>query len=295
MFPDTPRKITLLYEVTILTPSKGHDVGYIRVSSFSQNTDRQLDGIELEKIYEEKASAKDAKRPILQECIAYLRGGDCLHVHSIDRLARNLMDLQSIVTDLNSKSISVTFHKENLTFTGNGDNPMNKLMLQMMGAFAEFERALIKERQREGIIKAQQKGIRFGRKPVLTSDQVKEIRKRVAGGESKSTLAKEYSISRQTLYTALADLEKQQDKESKKIPTVSELIKEASEKEFNQYGTSSSSATLEDGTVITCELSQSHSRLKSGSWFTTKFYILHPDKEFRSSSSKKKAIELLGE
>ena len=192
-----------------MTPSKGHDVGYIRVSSFSQNTDRQLDGLELEKIFEEKASAKDADRPVLQDCIAYLRAGDCLHIHSIDRLARNLMDLQKIVTDLNSKSISITFHKENLTFTGNGDNPMNKLMLQMMGAFAEFERSLINERQREGIAKAQQKGIRFGRKPALNDDQVEEIKSRVAGGETKSALAKEYGISRQTLYTALADSSKQ--------------------------------------------------------------------------------------
>lgn len=125
-------------------------------------TDRQLDDIELEKIFEEKASAKDADRPVLQDCIDYLRAGDCLHVHSIDRLARNMMDLQKIVTDLNSKSISVTFHKEDLTFTGNGDSPMSKLMLQMMGSFAEFERSLINERQREGIAKAQQKGVRFG-------------------------------------------------------------------------------------------------------------------------------------
>jgi len=188
-----------------MTPNNGHDVGYIRVSSFSQNTDRQLDGLELERTFEEKASAKDADRPVLKECMDYLRAGDCLHVHSIDRLARNLMDLQKIVQILNKKGVSITFHKENLTFTGNGDNPMNKLMLQMMGAFAEFERALIKERQREGIAKAQQKGIRFGRKPILDDEQVEKIKTRVAGGETKSALAKEYGISRQTLYTALAN------------------------------------------------------------------------------------------
>ncbi len=276
-----------------MTPNNGHDVGYIRVSSFSQNTDRQLDGLELERTFEEKASAKDADRPVLQDCIEYLRVGDCLHVHSIDRLARNLMDLQKIVTDLNSKSISITFHKENLTFTGNGDNPMNKLMLQMMGAFAEFERALIKERQREGIAKAQQKGVRFGRKPVLNDEQVEEIKTRVAGGETKSALAKKYGISRQTLYTALADSSK--DEKTTKTATVSELITIASEKEFNQYGTSSSSTTLDDGTVITCELSKSHSKLKSGSWFTTKFYIVYSGKNTRSNFSKKKAVELLGE
>ena len=276
-----------------MTPSKGHDVGYIRVSSFSQNTDRQLDGIELEKTFEEKASAKDADRPVLQECMGYLRAGDCLHVHSIDRLARNLMDLQRIVNSLTEKGVSVHFHKENLTFSGSNDNPMNKLMLQMMGAFAEFERALLKERQREGIAKAKQMGKQIGRKKSLSIEQIKEIKDRVAGGEAKSALAKEYSVSRQTLYSALAELEQQKDK-NLKIPTVSELIRRASEKEFNQYGTSSLSTTLEDGTVITCELSKSHSRLKSGSWFTTKFYILHPGKEFRSNFSKKKATELLG-
>ena len=187
-----------------MTGNNGHDVGYIRVSSFSQNTDRQLDGIQLEKTFEEKASAKDAKRPVLQECIQYLRAGDCLHVHSIDRLARNLIDLQTIVTRLNDKGVSVTFHKENLAFTGNGDNPMNKLMLQMMGAFAEFERSLIKERQKEGIAKAKQMGKQIGRQRVLGTDQLANIKARVVNGESKSALAIEYGISRQTLYTALA-------------------------------------------------------------------------------------------
>lgn len=187
-----------------MTPANGHDVGYVRVSSFSQNLDRQLDGVNLEKIFEEKASAKDSKRPVLQECISYLRSGDCLHVHSIDRLARNLIDLQNIVNALNDKGVSVNFHKENMIFTGSDKNPMNKLMLQMMGAFAEFERALIKERQREGIAKAKQMGKQIGRKPVLDAEKVEEIKARILNGEAKSVLAKEYGISRQTLYSALA-------------------------------------------------------------------------------------------
>lgn len=107
---------------------KGHCVGYIRVSSFGQNTDRQLLDISLDKIFEEKASAKDTNRPVLKDCLEYLREGDELHIHSIDRLARNLVDLQTIVSDLNGKGVSVVFHKENLTFTGNIENPMNKLM-----------------------------------------------------------------------------------------------------------------------------------------------------------------------
>lgn len=181
----------------------GHNVGYVRVSSFGQKLDRQLDGVELDKVFTEKASAKDAKRPSLQECIQYLREGDTLHVHSIDRLARNLIDLQTIIQELNNKGVSVQFHKENLVFTGD-ENPMSKLMLQMMGAFAEFERNLIKERQAEGIRAAQKKGVRFGRQKVLNDNQITEIKERIAAGETKKALAQEYGISRQTLYTAIA-------------------------------------------------------------------------------------------
>jgi DNA invertase Pin-like site-specific DNA recombinase len=183
---------------------KGHCVGYIRVSSFGQNTDRQLSDVALDKIFEEKASAKDANRPVLNDCLEYLREGDELHVHSIDRLARNLADLQTIINDLNGKGVSVVFHKENLTFTGSIENPMNKLMLQMMGAFAEFERNLIRERQREGIAQAQKKGVKIGRGRVLQDHQIEEIRCRVASGAIKGELAKEYEISRPTLYAALA-------------------------------------------------------------------------------------------
>ena len=182
----------------------GHCVGYIRVSSFGQNTDRQLSEVSLDKIFEEKASAKDTNRPVLKDCLEYLREGDELHIHSIDRLARNLVDLQTIVSDLNGKGVSVIFHKENLTFTGNIENPMNKLMLQMMGAFAEFERNLIKERQREGIAQAQKKGVKIGRGRVLQDDQIQEIKCRVALGAVKAELAKEYEISRPTLYAVLA-------------------------------------------------------------------------------------------
>lgn len=181
----------------------GFNIGYVRVSSVGQNLDRQLDGIDLDKVFNEKASAKDAKRPVLLECMEYLREGDTLHVHSIDRLARNLMDLQAIVTKLSSKGVSVKFHKENLTFTGD-DNPMSKLTLQLMGAFAEFERNIIKERQLEGIRIAQKKGTRFGRTKSLTDDQITKIKERIAHGETKKILAQEYGVSRQTLYSAIA-------------------------------------------------------------------------------------------
>jgi len=180
----------------------GHNIGYVRVSSVDQNLDRQLGGEEMDKIFEEKASAKAANRPKLQECIQYLRSGDTLHIHSIDRLARNIVDLQSIVRILNDKGVTVHFHKEGLTFTGN-DDAMSKLMLSMMGAFAEFERSLIKERQLEGIKAAQEKGVKFGRAASLNEDQIAEIKGRVEAGEPKTALAREYGVSRQTLYAAL--------------------------------------------------------------------------------------------
>ena len=181
----------------------GHNVGYVRVSSVDQNLDRQLEGVDLDKVFTEKASAKDTKRPRLIECIDYLRNGDVLHVHSIDRLARNLIDLQTIINSLNEKGVSVMFHKEGLMFTGD-DNPMNKLMLQMMGAFAEFERNLIRERQLEGIKIALKKGVKFGRSKVLSDDQIAEIKQRISRGEHKKALAIEYGVCRQTLYSAIA-------------------------------------------------------------------------------------------
>jgi DNA invertase Pin-like site-specific DNA recombinase len=178
-------------------------VGYRRVSSYGQNTDRQLVGVELDRVFEDKASAKDAKRPALQECLQYLRTGDTLHVHSIDRLARNLSDLQSLVQELTGRGVTVRFHKENLTF-GNGDNPTNTLMLQLLGAISEFERTLINERRREGMAQAKKQGKQIGAKRKLTPEQVEEIRRRVAQGEAKKTLAREYGVSRQTVYASLA-------------------------------------------------------------------------------------------
>ncbi|MCK5311471.1 MAG: recombinase family protein [Desulfobacteraceae bacterium] len=179
-------------------------VGYIRVSSVGQNTERQLDGIKhLDKTFIEKASGKDTERLILKECLEYLREGDTLHVHSMDRLARNLMDLQRMVDDLTRKEIKVHFHKENLIFTSKADS-MSKLMLQIMGAVAEFERSLIKERQLEGIAKAKQAGKHLGRMPALNDKQVSEAQQMVNEHVPKTEVAKHFNISRQALYRNLA-------------------------------------------------------------------------------------------
>jgi DNA invertase Pin-like site-specific DNA recombinase len=177
----------------------GKRVGYVRVSSVDQNEDRQLDGIELDKKFTDKASGKDTKRPQLQTALDYLRDGDLLVVHSMDRLARNLDDLRRMVTELTRRGVVVEFVKEKLTFTSE-DNAMSKLLLSVMGAFAEFERALIKERQREGIALAKQKGVYKGRKPSLTPDQVQALKTRVRAGEKRAALAREFGISRETLY-----------------------------------------------------------------------------------------------
>lgn len=188
---------------TMSTPT-GQNVAYIRVSTVDQNTARQLcdTGIAFDERFTEKVSAKDAKRPQLEACLRHLRKGDTLHVHSIDRLARNLMDLQRIVTDLNERGVAVRFHKERLTFDGQDDH-LGKLMLQMMGAFAEFERSLIRERQREGIAAAKRAGRRIGRPSALTPTQVAEIREKASTGRAKAVLAREYGVDRQTIYNVL--------------------------------------------------------------------------------------------
>jgi DNA invertase Pin-like site-specific DNA recombinase len=178
----------------------GKTVGYIRVSSLDQNTERQLDGMTLDKVFTDKASGKDTNRPELKAALDYLREGDKLVVHSLDRLARNLVDLKTIVTELTARGVVVEFVKERLVFTGE-DNPMSNLLLSVMGAFAEFERSLIRERQREGIALAKKAGVYKGRKPALTGERVNELRSRAEAGEKKAALAREFGISRETLYT----------------------------------------------------------------------------------------------
>ncbi len=180
-------------------------IGYIRVSTVDQNTDRQLDSIHLDKTFKEKLSGKDTKRPQLQACLDYIREGDTLHVHSMDRLARNLMDLQGMVETLTGKEITVQFHKENLIFTDD-TTAMSKLMLQIMGAVAEFERSLIKERQREGIAKAKEAGKHMGRRPSLNDLQVQQANRLINEGIPKTEVADRFGISRQSLYRNLKRL-----------------------------------------------------------------------------------------
>lgn len=179
----------------------GQRIGYVRVSSLDQQTQRQLDGLILDRTFTDKASGKSADRPALNDLLRYVREGDTVVVHSMDRLARNLDDLRRLVQTLTKRGVTIQFLKEQMTFTGE-DTPMANLMLSVMGAFAEFERALIKERQREGIALAKQRGVYTGRKRALSPAQVAELRCRAAT-ESKTTLAKEFKISRETVYQYL--------------------------------------------------------------------------------------------
>lgn len=176
-------------------------IGYIRVSSVDQDPARQLENVTLDKVFTDKQSGAKKDRPNLQACIEYLRDDDVLHVHSIDRLARNLGDLQSIVSDLTERGITIRFVKENMTFSASTANdPMQILMFQMLGAFAQFERSLIRERQREGIAIAKAAGKHLGRAPKLTGEQIKILHQELAAGTSVASLAEKFGVSRQTIY-----------------------------------------------------------------------------------------------
>lgn len=181
---------------------KGHKIGYVRVSTFEQNANRQLEGIKLDKVFTDKASGRDTKRPELDALIQFVREGDTVVVHSMDRLARNLDDLRQIVQKLTGRGIRIKFVKESLIFIGE-DSPMATLMLSVMGAFAEFERALIRERQREGVALAKEQGAYKGRKRALSDKEIAEAKRRIDAGETKTIVARDNRISRETLYKYL--------------------------------------------------------------------------------------------
>jgi len=185
----------------------GQRIGYVRVSSLEQNPQRQLEGIPLDRTFTDTASGKDARRPQLEALLGYARDADTVFVHSMDRLARNLDDLRRIVRALTGRGARVEFVAEGLSFTGE-DSPMANLMLSVMGAFAEFERALIRERQREGIALARRRGVYKGRKRALSPERAADLRRRAAAGEVKAALAREFGISRETLYQYLKNAPK---------------------------------------------------------------------------------------
>ena len=178
---------------------KGLHIGYVRVSAVDQSELRQLDGLKLDRAFTDKASGKDIHRPRLELRLSFIRDEDTLACHSMDRLGRNLDDLRKLVLEWTGRGIHVQFLKESLIFTGQ-DSPMANPLLGVMGAFAQFERELIREGQREGIALVKKRGAYIGRKHSLTSSQEADLLNRVAGGESKTILAHEFGVTRDMIY-----------------------------------------------------------------------------------------------
>jgi DNA invertase Pin-like site-specific DNA recombinase len=176
------------------------NVGYIRVSSVDQSTARQLDGVALDITFEDKVSGATTDRPQLQEMLRHVRKGDTLHIHSIDRLARSLEDLLSLVKGLIAKGVAVSFHKEGLHFTGEA-NPMQELMLGLLGSVAQFERSLIRERQAEGVAKAKAAGVYKGRIKTIDDEAIRAAM--AVEGSSFRKVAKALGVSLSTVQRAM--------------------------------------------------------------------------------------------
>lgn len=184
---------------------KGWKIAYARVSTRDQNLDRQISLLEEEgvnKIFKERASGSSRHRPELESALSCLREGDQLIVTSMDRLARSLVDLHQLVDELTSRDVSVKFLKEGQIYSKNA-TPLAKLMLGLLGSVAEFERAIIRERQAEGIARAKQRGVYKGRSKTLTSEEEMRVRALIDDGVPKAKVARDFGISRTTLYRYL--------------------------------------------------------------------------------------------
>jgi DNA invertase Pin-like site-specific DNA recombinase len=175
-------------------------IGYIRVSTVEQNTARQLLNLKLDKVFTDKCSGKDTNRPALIQLIEFVREGDIIHCHDISRMARSTEDLLRLVKEFTAKNITLKFHKENLTFDGT-DNSMQQLLLSILGSIYEFERAMILERQREGIAIAKAKGKYRGKQ--VNQKLHNQIRELYSEGVNKTQIAKQLGCVRATVYKAL--------------------------------------------------------------------------------------------
>lgn len=184
----------------------GQLAGYVRVSSRDQNPARQVESIgDVDRLFTDHLSGGSrADRVALAELIAWSRRGDQVRVSSMDRLARSVIDLHNLVDEFIARGVAVHFIKENLTFKAGGEgDAMGRLLMGIMGSVAEFERAIIRERQAEGIAAAKARGVYRGRKRALTDEQVAKAIEAVERGVPKAKVARDFGVSRQTLYTAL--------------------------------------------------------------------------------------------
>lgn len=179
------------------------NVGYIRVSTVDQNTARQLDGLQLDKVFTEHKSGKNKDREQLNALLDYVREGDTIHVHSIDRLARNLADLKELLNTMIAKGISVQFHKEGMKFNSDKSDSMSNLLFNILGSFAEFERDIMLERQREGIAKAKEDGKYKGRTKSVDDQAIRVAMAK--DGASFRKVAKELNVSLSTVQRAMKE------------------------------------------------------------------------------------------
>lgn len=175
--------------------------GYRRVSTDSQNTERQLDGVYIDRMFDDHISGVKGDRPGLEALFAALRAGDRVHVHSIDRLARSLAHLQTVVKRVTAAGATIEFHKERLTFGGDDGSPVDSLMLHILGAFAQFERDMIRSRTGEGIARAKQAGKFKGGKPKLSYAQEQDLNRMLDNHVSVTAVAQAFNITRQTVYS----------------------------------------------------------------------------------------------
>lgn len=173
---------------------------YLRVSTVVQNTERQLQDVPCDRLYEDKLSGKDKNRPEFQSMMNNLRSGDVINVHSLDRVGRNTKDILEIVQQVKDKGCVIHFHKENLKFDGTKTDMYSELLLTILAGFSEFERNIILERQREGIAIAKEKGVYKGRKSKLTKEQVNAMTLDFESGLPKTEIAKKYGVTRAYVY-----------------------------------------------------------------------------------------------
>lgn len=179
-------------------------VGYARVSSTGQDLAVQLDSLEkagCEKVFKEKRSGLDAGRPELKRCLEYLREGDTLLVTKIDRLARSTSDLYRIVSELTDKGVAFKVTDDPTIDT---TSRTGKLVMGILALIAEFENDIRRERQMDGVAKAKERGVKFGRKPLLVDEMIKRVRKLRTAGETVPEIMRQTQLSKASVYRALA-------------------------------------------------------------------------------------------
>ncbi len=193
------------------TEFTGYLIAYARVSTADQDLALQKDAFEkmggIQRVFEEKKSGKDLSRPILKECLDYLRSGDVLVVWKLDRLGRSLKDLISTIEDLESRGIGFRSISENLDTT----TPAGKLLFHIIGAISQFERDLISERTSAGLAAAQKRGVKMGRPPAISREKLRKIDAVLATGSfSLKEALKDYGVqSESTYYRAKRRFEEQ--------------------------------------------------------------------------------------